>query len=115
MAFLKGIDIILHEKVCTGKDAFNREIFEEVPVTVSNVLVAPVESAGTQEVLSEVSLNGKGARYQLGIPKGDTHNWEDVTVEFFGHTWRTVGFSVIGIDELIPLDWNRKVTVERYG
>ena len=70
MAFLKGIDIILHEKVCTGKDAFNRDIFEDVPVTVSNVLVAPLESAGTQEVLSEVSLNGKGARYQLGIPKG---------------------------------------------
>ena len=113
MAFLKGIDVILHEKVSVGKDAFNHELFEDVPVTVSNVLVAPVESSD-QEILSDVSMAGKKARYQLGIPKGDTHVWDDVTVEFFGETWRTIGFSVIGIEDLIPLDWNRRV-VERYG
>ena len=114
MAFLKGIDVILHVKIPAGKDAFNRVQYEECTVTVENVLVAPLSQNG-DEIINEMSLNGKKARYQLGIPKGDQHTWEDTTVEFFGETWKTVGFSTMGIDDLIPLDWNRKVVVERCG
>lgn len=114
MALLKGIDIILHEKRITGKDAFNRPIEKDSDVTVENVLVAPIGQSG-EEILSELSMDGKKARYQLAIPKGDTHDWEDKTVTFFGETWRTVGYSTIGIEALIPLGWNRKVVVERYG
>ena len=40
--------------------------------------------------------------------------WEDRKVEFFGEIWKTVGFSQQGIENMIPLDWNRKVQVERY-
>ena len=114
MGFLKGIDVILHVKTPAGKDAFNRQQFEETTVTVENVLVAPLSQNG-EEIINEMSLNGKKARYQLGIPKGDQHTWEDTTVEFFGETWKTVGFSTMGIDDLIPLNWNRKVVVERCG
>lgn len=114
MAHLKGIDVVLHIKTSAGKDDFNRELFEETTETISNVLIAPLSQTG-EEILSEMSLNGKKARYQLAIPKGDNHTWEDATVEFFGETWKTVGFSTMGIDDLIPLDWNRKVVVERCG
>ena len=109
---LKGIPILLHEKEQIGEDAFHRPIYRETPVTVENVLIAPVSG---EDVLETTNLSGKKAVYTLAIPKGDTHVWEDRTVEFFGEKWRTVGLPVQGIEALLPLQWNKKVTVERYG
>lgn len=114
MALIQGIPVVLITKAETGKDAFNRPITEEIRETVENVLVAPLSQTDT-DIVNELSLNGKGAKYQLGIPKGDSHRWEDAEVEFFGERWKACGFVTEGIDELIPLDWNRKVVVERYG
>ena len=53
--------------------------------------------------------------YWLAVPKGDNHHWEDAEVEFFGERWHTVGNPTQGIEDLIPLDWNKKVVVEKYG
>lgn len=114
MAFLKGIPVVLITKTSTGKDAFNRPIETETRTTVNNVLVAPLSQTDVA-VINELAMNGKKAKYQLAIPKGDTNSWEDAEVEFFGVKWRTVGFSTIGIEDMIPLEWNRKVLVERYG
>ena len=114
MALLKGIPVVLITKSSTERDAFNRPITTETRETVDNVLVAPISQTAVA-IINELSLNGKKARYQLAIPKGDTHNWEDAEVEFFGERWKAVGFSTMGIEDLIPLDWNRKVVVERYG
>ena len=114
MALIKGIPVVLITKSETGRDAFNRPITEETRETVENVLVAPLSQTDT-DVIGELSLDGKHARYQLGIPKGDDHQWENAVVEFFGQRWRASGFVTEGIDALIPLDWNRKVVVERYG
>lgn len=111
---LKGITVNLIRKVQNGTDAFNRPIEREVITPVDNVLVAPLSQTG-EEILSELSMDGKKVKYQLGIPKGDTHTWEDTEVEFFGFRWKTIGFSTIGIEDMIPLDWNRKVLVERVG
>ena len=36
---LRGIDVVLYEKHQTGEDAFHAPVYEEVPVTVHNVLV----------------------------------------------------------------------------
>lgn len=113
-SLLKGITVDLYVKTGNGTDAFNRPIETETKYSVSNVLVAPLSQTG-EEVLSELSLNGKKVKYQLAIPKGDTHTWEDAEVEFFGYRWKTIGFSTIGIEDMIPLDWNRKVLVERVG
>ena len=109
---LKGITIKLYEKTQTGVDGFGKPIYKEEPVEVKNVLVAP---ASADDVANNTNLSGKKAAYNLAIPKGDTHEWENRTVEFFGRKWRTVGIPLEGIEELIPLDWNKKVTVEYYG
>ena len=42
-------------------------------------------------------------------------HWHDVTVEFFGQRFRTYGDVTEGIEAMIPLQWNKKVKVERYG
>lgn len=114
MALLKGIPVVLITKTVIGKDGFNRDITEDVRETVENVLVAPVSQTDVA-VINELSMNGKKAVYQLAIPKGDTHDWEDADIEFFGERWHSVGFSTMGIEHLIPLQWNKKVLVDRYG
>lgn len=106
--------MVLITKTGTGKDAFNRPITTETRTTVENVLVSPVSQTDVA-VVNELAMNGKKALYQLAIPKGDTNSWEDAEVEFFGERWKTVGYSTIGMEDLIPLEWNRKVLVERYG
>lgn len=111
MAMIKGMTVTLYERTQTGTDAANRPIYEETPVTVENVLVGAPTS---DDVVNEFNLSGKRIAYTLGIPKGDTHNWTDRTVEFWGRKFRTVGIPTQGIEENIPLDWNMKVQVEAY-
>ena len=108
---LKGIDIILYEKSQTGEDGFHDPIYEETPVTVHNVLVGQPTA---EEITTELQLTGRRIAYTLAIPKGDTHNWDNVRVAFFGQTFRTCGGAVQGIEAMIPLRWNKKVQVERY-
>ena len=78
--------------------------------SVDDVLVAPMSDT---EILDTVNLFGRKATYQLGIPKGDTHEWVDGGyVRFFGELWRIVGHPTEGIEAMIPLRWNKKVRVE---
>jgi hypothetical protein len=35
-------------------------------------------------------------------------------VEFFGEKFRTIGAPTQGIEDMIPLSWNKKVKVVRY-
>lgn len=109
---LKGRTITLYERTEGVRDAFNRPSYTETAVEVRNVLIAPVSS---EDMISELNLTGKRAIYQLGIPKGDTHNWANARVSFFGENWRVIGYPTEGQEELIPLSWNRKVRVERYN
>ena len=108
---IKGIDIILYEKTKIGIDAFNTPVYANKPVTVKNVLVSPSSS---QEIIDSTNLYGKKAIYILAIPKGDTHDWQDTIVSFFGKKWKTFGIPLEGIESMIPLSWNKKVMVERY-
>lgn len=108
---LKGIPVTLYEKTLTGYDTANRPVYTETPVTVENVLIG---EPSTEDITNEYNLSGKRVVYVLGIPKGDTHEWADRTVGFFEQLFRTVGVPTQGIDELIPLDWNKKVKVEAY-
>ena len=108
---MRGIPVTLYEVTQSGTDAFNRPIYTETPVTVDNVLVAPLTD---EEIVETLNLTGKRARYQLGVPKGDTHEWANRRVSFFGEDWRVIGHPTEGIDDLIPLQWNKKVKVESY-
>ena len=109
---IKGETVTLYEKVKIGVDGLNHPIYNEVPVNVSDILIAPASSV---EVLSQNDLDGAHVEYQLAIPKKDTHNWSAGSrVDFFGEKFRTVGIPTKGIDENIPLMWNMKVMVERY-
>lgn len=107
---IHGITVRLYEKTQTGTDAFNAPIFSETPVEVKNVLIG---EPNTDDIVNSLQLYGKRIAYTLAIPKGDEHDWEDVTVEFFGQKFRTYGGVVQGIEELVPLCWNKKVKVER--
>lgn len=109
---IKGITVQLYEREKTGEDPFGKAIYEESPVDVENVLVGEPE---TQAVVDEMSLSGKRIAYTLAIPKGDTHDWRDKKVAFFGGFFHTFGDVTEGIEANIPLAWNRKVKVERYG
>lgn len=111
MASITGIEVTLYVKTQTGTDAFNQAIYTETPVQVSNVLVYPTTN---QENLELTNLYGKKAVYTLAIPKGDTHEWEDSKITFFGKDFRSFGIPQEGIENNIPLLWNKKVTVEVY-
>lgn len=111
MSKIKGITVTLIDKVFVGKDPLNKPVYKDTPIEIKNVLVAPTSS---EEVLTTQNLTGRTAVYTLAIPKGDTHEWENKEVEFFGKRWRVFGISLEGIDDLIPLKWNKKVQVERY-
>lgn len=108
---LKGISVTLYTETKTGVDPFGAPVYSKTPAVIENVLVAPLSSEDVSETLN---LTGKRAVYELAIPKGDSHEWEDKEIEFFGEKFRAIGKPVRGIDSMIPLSWNMKVKVERY-
>ena len=109
---IRGITVTLYEKEETGRDDFGAPVFKETPVQVGNVLVGEPDAAA---VVSELQLNGRRLAYVLALPKGDAHDWHNVTVEFWGQKFRAYGDVTEGIEALLPLPWNKKVKVERYG
>lgn len=108
---IKGINVILLKKVEKGKDPFGNLIFEDEKIQVSNVLVG---QPTTDEITNSLNLYGKKIVYTLGIPKGDTNIWESQEVIFFNKKFKTFGSVVEGIEDMIPLDWNKKVMVCSY-
>lgn len=112
---IHGIDITLITKTQIGTDALNHPIYEINEETVSDVLVG---APGADEISNALSLYGKEVKYTLAIPKGDTHTWIDTQVilpEPFEGKYRTIGYPTAGIEENIPLRWNKKIMIERYG
>lgn len=111
MGKIHGIPITLIDKQVVSVDPFGSPVVKDVEITIENVIVAP---ATTEDVTNQMSLTGKKISYTLGIPKGDMHDWENKEVRFFGKRWRTVGIPLEGIESMMPLEWNKKVMVERY-
>lgn len=109
---MRGITVVLINRVKVGSDPFNKPIYEEVEKNVDNVLVYP---GVPEDVISDVDLEGKKSVHTLGIPKGDTNNWIDCKVRFKGRTYKSFGFPQEGIEELVPTAWHKKVMVELYG
>lgn len=108
---IHGTTVNLHQRTIIGTNEFNEPIIQDVIVAVDNVLIG---EPTTDDITTSVDLYGKRLAYVLGIPKGDEHDWTDTIVEFWGHKFRTYGDTVQGIEENIPLLWNKKVRVEEY-
>lgn len=112
---MRGITVTLVEKTQTGTDDLNRPIYEDSYIDVDNVLVGEPTS---DEIANTMSLYGKTAKYTLAIPKGDTNDWTDTEVILpspFEGKYKTIGYPTAGIEANIPLMWNKKVIIERYG
>lgn len=108
---MRGITVTIHPKVDGQLNSIGEATYSYgTDIQVENVLVAP---ASADEVLEADNLYGKKAVYTLGIPKGDTNDWQDQWVSFFGLDWQTFGIPLEGIDSLVPTAWNKKVTVMR--
>ena len=112
-----GQNVTLYEKTQIGTDGFGAPIYEETPVEVANVLIG---EPTTEDITASTQLFGKMIQYMLGIPKGDTHDWQDKKVEWtdaYGniHVCKTFGFPITGVEKNIPTPWHMKVRCEKYG
>lgn len=110
---MQGITIELKVRTKTGEDEFNRPVYAEQWIEVSDVLVG---EPSTEDITNALAMYGKRAGYTLAIPKGDSHIWEDTEVrlpEPFAGTYHTIGYPRAGIEANIPLRWNKKVLIER--
>lgn len=112
---MRGVTVTLFEKTVIGKDDFNAPVYAETAVSVDNVLIG---QPSTEELQSSTEMYGKRIDYMLGIPKGDTHEWQDRRVEWtdaYGLAIRcvTFGFPMTGIEALVPGQWHMKVRCMR--
>lgn len=114
-ARIHGITVTLLERAQVGVDEFRRPVYDETPLEIENVLVG---QPTTDELTDTLNLTGKRVAYVMALPKGDAHEWENRRVmlpEPFAGTYQTIGFPTAGIEENIPLAWNKKVKLERIG
>ena len=115
---MKGITVTLYETTPTSDvDAFGVPIIKETAVTVDNVLVG---EPSTDDIVTSTAMYQKQIRFMLGIPKGDTHDWQDKKVSWtdaYGRTitCKTFGYPITGVEANIPTKWHMKVRCERYG
>lgn len=110
---MKGITVTLEKRTQTGTDGFGRPVFSTVPVEVNDVLVGEPSS---DDITNNLTMYGKKVAYTLAIPKGDENDWEDTVVELpspFAGRYHTIGYATAGIEENIPLRWNKKVHLEK--
>lgn len=108
---IKAITVQLYNVQELGRDEFDVPVRLPVPEDVPGVLVYP---SSADAVVTDLQLYGRKSVYQLCIPKGDAHEWEDRLVGFFGKIFRTFGPCAEYIDANIPLKWNKQIRVERY-
>lgn len=109
---MKGATVQIVVKTQDGTDKFGAPIYKETLENVSDVLIG---QPSTTDLADSIDLDGKRIDYVLGIPKGDTHDWVDTEVIFFGQRFKTVGYPQTGIQENIPLRWGQNVKVVHYG
>lgn len=109
---IHGIPIILYNRNDTGlRDELNRPVQgTPIKIQVNNVLVQPLTE---QEITDTLNLTGRKAVYRLCLPKGDTHEWSDAYVSFFGKQWHVIGDVMEYIEDMVPLSWNKQIRVER--
>lgn len=109
---MKGTTVTLINKVKTGTDSLNHDVYEEIAEEVEGVLIVLGTSS---DIPVSTSLDKKKLTGEIAVPKGDTHNWTDADVIWQGIRLKTVGFPTEGIEANVPTKWHKKVKVETYG
>lgn len=111
MGKIKGIDVILYRKIeDEGTLPTGEKIKSSTKIIVKDVLVAPTTS---DDIPTQLDIGKFKELYTLAIPKNDDNIWDDSEVEFFNKKYKVIGSPLEGIEENIPLRWNKKVIVER--
>lgn len=114
---MRGVTVTLYEQTVNGYDPFGAPIYTETATQVSDVLVG---EPSTEDITTTTQLYGKTLVCMLGIPKGDSHDWQDKKVSWtdaYGttHVLKTFGFPITGVEANIPTRWHKKVRCEKYG
>lgn len=113
---MRGQTVTLFDQVRIGETEFGEPIFQEEPIEVHDVLIG---EPSADDAATSVNLLGRKIDFMLGIPKGDTHDWENKRVSWvdaYGREMvvKTVGIPITGIEANIPTRWHMKVRCERY-
>ena len=115
---IKAITVRLYSPVVATPpvyDDFGDPVTTETHVDVPGVLVYPTTA---DAIVTDLQIYGKRSIYELCIPKGDAHDWTDVTVSWtdaYGRTitCETFGFPITGVEHLVPTPWHMKVRCHR--
>lgn len=110
---MKGVTVTLKKKTQTGVDGFGQPTYSTTDVEVSDVLIG---EPSTSDIENALTMYGKRVAYTLAIPKGDTNDWYKAEVTLpapWSATFNVIGDATMGIEENIPLRWNKKVHLER--
>lgn len=110
---MKTVTVTLKAKTQTGTNDFGEPVYTIQDIPVDDVLVGEPSSTDIQNV---ITTYGKRISYTLAVPKGDVNKWTGAEVELpapWSATYRVIGEPTMGIDENIPLRWNKKVHLER--
>ena len=109
-----GVKVTLEKRTQTGTDPFGQPVYSTTTIDVNDVLVG---EPSTEDITNTLAMYGKQVVYTLAIPKGDTNDWVDTYVslpEPMGGKYHTIGVPTAGIEENIPLRWNKKVHLEKF-
>lgn len=114
---MRGVTVTLYSQTQDGTDAFGAPVYVETAVTVKDVLIG---EPTTDDIVTSTQMYGKTLVCMLGIPKGDTNDWQDKKVSWtdaYGttHVLKTFGFPITGVEANIPTRWHKKVRCEKYG
>jgi len=109
---IKGETVKLVQTTQTGTDPFGNPTYSETEIEVENVIIG---TPSTNEIVNDLQLYGKALLFVLGIPKGDTHDWQDKTVIIRGSRFSTYGFPLVQTAANVPGNWNAQVKVAKYG
>lgn len=118
---MMGEDVVVFNKVETGRDDCDEPVYEWVPERVTNVLVAP-SSDETQGEMADMRPERARARYRLAFPKtylGDLMGARVALVDRGMPEDADEALRVMGAPDRVspcPTKWNLIADVERvYG
>ena len=107
---IKGIAVTFNTQVDGTVDELNDATQTTTPITIENVLIAPItEPANAREAQA---LEQSRDQVRVHLPKADERSVADSTFEWGGKTFRVDSSSVPFMNENTPGDWNRYFRAE---